>query len=210
MSFGVYVKGSKELTGKLIYESLGTNGSQRAMMAMLFAGYAVGKFTESRRVRRWIKADNVRFYGSDYAKRLAEEAPGLPTQFDTSAKVADLRQLIAYNHDNCCWVVLAYSYRQSARALSHRTVCVCETGMRLKKIRCQILNGLCILYKAAMEENNKIENNHVIKVKDISKVSAAVHTVIANLKESCWYTKLERLAFVLAQAEERRLQVVCS
>src|SRR5688572_19319410 len=104
---------------------VGTNGSSFVLCALLFAGYAVGSWKESRRVLRWV-----------------DVAPGLPDSdfYHLRSRLsprAFLREVLARNDNNCAWVMLRHTS-------SGPTI---NTGLRRQPVRCPIPAALTSFYR---------------------------------------------------------------
>ncbi len=186
---------------------LGGASSQSALFAILFAGYAVGKYPESRRVRNWIQSAAYRFYGPNAAARLMAEAPGLPQEFDISRSPKVLRDLIAYNHDDCHWLMLAYAFTSRSGARVRR-----DTAARAIASRpptCPILRGLCTLYTTWWGDNYSETAKKAVPAADVPACLAALESVAENLKESCWYEKVQRVITVFRTAVAAKVSVSC-
>lgn len=186
---------------------LGGASSQSALFAILFAGYAVGKYPESRRVRNWIESAAGKFYGPEYAARLAAEAPGLPQEFDITRSRKALRALIAYNHDDCHWLTLAHSTtRRNGVSVRRDTA---SRAIWLRPPTCPILRGLCAMYTAWWGDDYSETAEMAVSAKDVPACLTALESVVENLKASCWYEKIQRVITVFRTAVASKASVSC-
>jgi hypothetical protein len=173
---------------------VGSNGCGKFLVALLFAGYGLGCWRESRRVRRWVRLYYEPYCGPHYHERITAvpELARLDLALRDYRTKAWLQNLVACSHIDCTWVTLednSSSYTASR-------------GLKLKAPKCTVLVGLVVVFRLVCEEGHG-----EIQVEDVPVVAGAVEEVLPYLQRSCWYDKLEAVSQLLNRAAAHEVPV---
>lgn len=190
---GFYIGAHKRNKELITSERVGTNGSQQVWCALLFAGYAVGNWPESKRARRWVSPHLG-----------LHRPPELPTGYLYKQSPENLAELIAFNKpspretgtivpdtEECTWIMLAGQERGKPSV---------NIGLKLKPVLCPLLKSLVELYQQCQERPDG--RGGKINASKVSSLLKAYDAVCFNLTDSCWHNKLMRLRSVIAAANE--------
>lgn len=178
MSFYVSARKGEAL---LDSERLGGNGVHEPIRCLLFAGYGLGKFPHSKRVRGWIRA----MYDGG--------SPGnTPRAFNETRTKRDLRKLVAFGEEGNCWIEF------EADKDHFRTM---DRGVKIKQITCPILQGLLIFDRKCNGDPNE---DWRLSGEELVTVTTAVQAVLPELEESPLFDRtLYRMLAIMEKAVER-------
>lgn len=173
MSFGV---GTVDEGGQRRYVSVGTNGSQDVLLALLFGAYAADRRPESNRVCAWVDSRWER------GRALHPDAPRTARN-----RPATVRELLAFNYDcgngECCAAV-------PQRATIAR-------GVKRKPPTDPALVALVALYERFCDDADYAGTMDAGDVVDLAPV---VGGLTGQLEVSCWYPIVTAVAELFVAA----------
>lgn len=177
-------------TTLLDVERIGTNGSISGWFALLLAGYAVGDFLESERVRaRWIAELPITPWD---APRMWFPHDDLSIPAHQARTRAAVRQVIEYDQDHQHWFTIA-----------EHTI---ARGRQRAPIRCPILNALMWLHDLPDADDTCYGR---IADDAVGAFARAFDAVLPHLAASGWHAKLQRLRRVILAAEAAAAPALC-
>lgn len=184
------IPGENGEKGKYVGTRVGTNGAADPLIALLLAGYAVGGFPESARVRaRWLGEAQITPVGM-YPIRWPSSVLGIDRH-----TVAGLRAVIGYHDEGMSWL-----------KLERDTI---ERGLKLKPATCPILRGILHLLPMLRGQGQGYDGWLATEV--VPEIAAAIHAVIPHLEASSaqigWYETILEVVSIFMEAAEHGVRV---
>lgn len=186
---GVYCVAT--LTGEyLTGERIGSPGSGEVLIAQLLAGYGLGWWSDSRRVRNWVRPE--RWHGSDSKPAALCVGPPLAKK--------ELAVLVRFCEGDQSWIRLSGS---GGWPSERPFVTTMETGLKYKPAACPVLAGLLHVCRALGWN----EESHDLQGQILHDALGALDEVLPLLRESPWYDKIRRVFDVFTLAVSLRGEV---
>lgn len=161
----------------------GTNGSSEVLFGLLFAGYGVGHFEDSDRVRkRWVEL---------YAEARDAARAASPSHFVSEPTVSQMRAAIAATATEGD-TLLGGFLRPYPPSI--------ELGLKFKPAHCEVLSPIVRFWQGDQEAWKPPVSHNVVDAGDVPALASAVRLVAPFVTECPFHSNLLEVLDVLETA----------